>query len=134
MRHLPSPPIARLAASALAALALMGSSAAFAHARLVSSAPAANTQASNVRALSLTFSEGLVEKLSGVEIVMTGMPGMTNHAPMKVSGFKTALGADGKTLTVTLPRALPAGSYDLKWHAVTADTHRIEGSYSFSVK
>ncbi|MET0238531.1 MAG: copper resistance protein CopC, partial [Sphingobium sp.] len=41
---------------------------------------------------------------------------------------------DGKTLTVTLPRALPVGTYKLDWHAVTADTHRIEGSYAFSVK
>lgn len=129
MRYLPS-----IAVSALSALALMGSSAAFAHAKLISSAPAANASASNVRTLSLTFSEAVVEKLSGVDIVMTGMPGMSNHSPMKVSGFKTALGADGKTMTVTLPRALPAGTYDLKWHAVTSDTHRIEGGYSFSVK
>ncbi|MET0366049.1 MAG: copper homeostasis periplasmic binding protein CopC [Sphingobium sp.] len=129
MRHLPS-----VATSALAALALMGSSAAFAHAKLVGSSPAADAKASNVKTLSLTFSEGLVEKLSGVEIVMTGMPGMSNHAPMKVAGFKTALGADGKTMTVTLPRALPVGSYELKYHVVTADTHRIEGGYSFSVK
>ena len=90
-----------IAASALAA------GPAFAHAKLVSAAPAADAKASNVRTLSLNFSETLIEKMSGVEIVMTGMPGMTNHAPMKVSGFKTAL---------------------------TADTHRIEGSYSFSVK
>jgi methionine-rich copper-binding protein CopC len=129
MRHLPS-----FAASTLAALALISSGTAFAHAKLVSSTPAANAKASNVRSLSLTFSEAVVEKLSGVEIVMTGMPGMADHAPMKVSGFKTALGADHKTMTITLPRALPAGTYDLKWHAVTTDTHRIEGSYSFSVK
>lgn len=128
MRHFP------LVATALAALSLMGSSAAFAHAKLVSATPAAEAKVSAVESLTLTFSEALVEKLSGVEIVMTGMPGMANHAPMKVSGFTSKLGADGKTLTLTLPRALPAGSYDVTWHAVTADTHRIEGSYSFSVK
>lgn len=129
MRHLPT-----FAASALAAVALMGSSAAFAHAKLLASTPAADAKASGVKTLSLTFSEALVEKLSGVEIVMTGMPGMANHAPMAVTGFKTTLAADGKGLTIALPRALPAGSYDVKYHAVTADTHRIEGSYSFSVK
>lgn len=129
MRHLPS-----VVASALAALALVSGSAAFAHAHLLSSTPAANAKASNVKTISLTFSETLIEKLSGVDIVMTGMPGMANHQPMKVSGFTSKLGTDGKTLTVTLPRALPAGSYALTWHAVTADTHRIEGNYSFSVK
>lgn len=129
MRHLPA-----FAASALAALALVASPAALAHAKLLSSSPAADAKVSNVKTLSLTFSEGLVEKLSGVDLVMTGMPGMANHSPMKVSGFKSALAADGKTLTLTLPRALPAGSYTLTWHAVTADTHRIEGNYAFSVK
>jgi len=123
-----------IAASALAAAALFAAGPAFAHAKLVSAAPAADAKASNVRTLSLNFSETLIEKMSGVEIVMTGMPGMTNHAPMKVSGFKTALAGGGKAMTITLPRALPAGTYDVKWHAVTADTHRIEGSYSFSVK
>lgn len=129
MRHLSS-----FAVSALAMLALIGPGAAVAHAKLVSSSPAAQAKASNVKTLSLTFSEGLIEKLSGIDLVMTGMPGMANHAPMAVTGFKTTLGADGKVLTVTLPRALPAGSYSLKYHAVTADTHRIEGTYVFSVK
>lgn len=121
-------------ASALAAPALAASPVAFAHAKLVSSSPAADAKASNVKTLSLTFSETLVEKLSGVDLVMTGMPGMANHAPMKVSGFKSALDADGKTLTLSLPRPLHAGTYSLTWHAVTADTHRIEGNYAFSVK
>jgi methionine-rich copper-binding protein CopC len=129
MRHLPA-----FAASALAALALVVSPAALAHATLLSSSPAADARTSNVKTLLLTFSESLVEKMSGVDLVMTGMPGMANHSPMKVSGFKTALDADGKTMSITLPRALPAGSYSLTWHAVTADTHRIEGSFAFSVK
>lgn len=121
-------------APVLAALALISSGAALAHAKLVSSSPAADAKATNVKTISLSFSEGLIEKLSGVEIVMTGMPGMADHAPMKVSGFKTTLGADGKAMTIALPRPLPAGTYTLKWHAVTTDTHRIEGSYNFSVK
>ncbi|MET0239941.1 MAG: copper homeostasis periplasmic binding protein CopC [Sphingobium sp.] len=129
MRILPS-----IAAFTMAAAAIATSGAALAHANLVASTPAPNAKASGVRTLSLTFSEAVVETLSGVKIVMTGMPGMANHDPMKVSGFQTALGADGKTLTVTLPRALPVGTYKLDWHAVTADTHRIEGSYAFSVK
>ncbi|MCE7796272.1 copper homeostasis periplasmic binding protein CopC [Sphingobium sufflavum] len=126
--------LSSVAAFALATLALSTSGTAFAHAKLLSSTPAANAKASNVKNLSLTFSDTVVDKLSGVEIVMTGMPGMANHDPMKVSGFKTALNADGKTMTITLPRALPVGSYKLDWHAVTADSHRIEGSYAFSVK
>ncbi|MBN8830347.1 MAG: copper homeostasis periplasmic binding protein CopC [Sphingomonadales bacterium] len=107
---------------------------AFAHASLVQSTPAADATVSKVQSLTLTFSEQIDGKLSGVDIVMTGMPGMANHAPMKVTGFKTSLSADGKTMTLTLPRALPAGTYKLSWHAVTGDGHRMEGGYNFGVK
>ncbi|MBO9379341.1 copper homeostasis periplasmic binding protein CopC [Sphingomonas histidinilytica] len=129
MRYLSS-----IAAPALAAVALFSSGAALAHAKLVAAVPAADTAASNVRTVTLVFSEAPVAKLSGVEIVMTAMPGMAKHAPMPVKGLKTALGGDGKTLVVTLPRTLPAGSYNLSWHVVTGDTHRSEGAYAFSVK
>ncbi|ARR54184.1 copper resistance protein CopC [Rhizorhabdus wittichii DC-6] len=129
MRHLTS-----IVAPALAAVALLSSGAALAHAKLVVATPAADASASNVRTVTLTFSESPVEKLSGVEIVMTAMPGMAKHAPMPVKGIKTALGSDGKTLVVNLPRTLPAGSYGLTWHVVTGDTHRSEGGYAFSVK
>lgn len=122
--------LALLAAPALALLALPGT--AFAHPKLLSANPAANTAVAKPTKLTLTFSEDLVGPLSGIELVMTGMPGMANHAPMPIKGFKTA--AAGKVLTVTLPRALPAGTYNLKWHAVAADQHRIEGQYAFTVR
>ncbi|MFN3423817.1 MAG: copper homeostasis periplasmic binding protein CopC [Novosphingobium meiothermophilum] len=117
-----------LAAPALALIATP----ALAHPKLVSSSPAANTAVAKPTKLTLTFSEDLVAPLSGIELVMTGMPGMANHAPMPIKGFQTAV--TGKVLTVTLPRPLPAGSYDLTWHAVAGDQHRIEGKYSFTVR
>lgn len=119
-----------LLAPALAMIALPGT--AFAHTRLLSSNPAANATITKPTVLTLTFSEALVGPLSGIELVMTSMPGMANHAPMPIKGFKSA--ASGKVLTITLPRALPAGTYNLKWHAVASDQHRIEGQYSFSVR
>jgi methionine-rich copper-binding protein CopC len=108
--------------------------AAMAHPKLLSSSPAANATVAKPTKLSLTFSEKLLAPLSSVELVMTGMPGMADHAPMPIKGFKTAVEGDGKTMVVTLPRALPAGSYDLSWHIVGADQHRLEGKYAFSVK
>ena len=117
-----------LAAAALLALPGMAS----AHSKLVSSSPAANATVAKPTKLTLTFSETFLAPMSGVELTMTGMPGMADHAPMPIKGFKTA--AAGKTMTVTLPRALPAGSYDLKWHIVGADQHKMEGNYSFNVK
>src|SRR3546814_7489158 len=58
-----------------------------------------------------TLFRSLMPRLSGVDLAMTGMPGMANHAPMKIGGATTAVGEDGKTLIVTLARPLTAGSY-----------------------
>ncbi|QGP81068.1 copper homeostasis periplasmic binding protein CopC [Sphingobium sp. CAP-1] len=116
----------------VAAFALTLPGMASAHSKLLSSTPAANATVAKPTKLSLTFSETFLAPLSGAELTMTGMPGMANHDPMPIKGFKTAV--DGKTMTLTFPRALPAGSYDLKWHIVGADQHKMEGGYSFTVK
>jgi len=121
-----------IAAAALSLAILPGP--ALAHSKLVSSSPAANATVAKPTKLTLTFSEKFLAPMSGVELVMTGMPGMADHPPMPIKGFKTALAPDGKTMVVTLPRALPAGDYDLKWHIVGADQHKMEGGYSFKVK
>ncbi|WP_336969446.1 copper homeostasis periplasmic binding protein CopC [Sphingobium aromaticiconvertens] len=121
-----------MAVTALAIAALPG--AAFAHAQLLSASPAANATVAKPTKLTLDFSDTLQPSMSGVTLVMTGMPGMPDHPPMPIKGFKTSVEGDGKTLVVTLPRALPAGSYDLAWHIVGADQHRIEGKYFFTVK
>lgn len=118
--------------TAAAALALVLPGVASAHSKLVSSTPAANATVAKPTKLSLTFSETFLAPMSGAELVMTGMPGMANHEPMPIKGFKTDV--NGKTMTLTFPRALPAGSYDLKWHIVGADQHKMEGGYSFKVK
>jgi methionine-rich copper-binding protein CopC len=119
----------------LAFLLLTTGGTALADARLVTAKPADGATASNVRALSLSFSEAVVDKQSGVDLVMTSMPGMAAHQPMKVSGFQTVLAADGRTLTITLPRALPVGSYSIGWHAVAANGGaKSEGNTIFSVR
>lgn len=120
------------ALTSLAALALVVPGVAMAHPKLVSSTPAAGASVAKPTEITLNFNETLVGPLSGIELVMTGMPGMAGHKPMPITGFTAK--AEGKTLKVKLPRALPAGSYTLKWHAVAADQHRIEGSYNFNVR
>ena len=116
--------------SPLAAIAIVGlsvSAPAYAHPKLVSSAPAANASVSAPSRITLTFSEGLMPRLSGAEIVMTGMPGMPNHR-MAVTGFKTSVEGDNKTLVLTLARPLSAGTYQVAWHVVSTDTHRIRAT------
>lgn len=116
----------------LASLALAGT--AQAHTRLVSSSPAANATVSKPGRVVLTFNERVVARFTGVDLTMTSMPGMAAHQPMVISGFTSAMSADGKTLTLTMRRALMAGTYQVKWHAVGDDTHRMEGTYTFTVK
>jgi methionine-rich copper-binding protein CopC len=108
---------------------------ALAHTALVSSTPSAAATASNVRTVTLRFNEALMPQLSGLEFVMTGMPGMTGpHPAMKVAGVKVAASADRTALVATMARPLPAGTYDVNWHAVGADTHRMTGKVSFTVR
>ncbi len=120
--------------SALAALSLGAAGPAFAHPKLVSSTPAAAATVSAPRQVTLTFSETLLPALSGAEVVMTGMPGMKDHPPMKINGAKTSVAADGKTLQIAFGRPLGAGSYAVNWHAVSGDTHRVTGSVTFTVR
>lgn len=123
--------IGLLAASAGLALTMPAA----AHTHVASSTPAAASTVSNVRTVSITFSEAFMPALSGLEIVMTGMPGMTgSHPAMKIAGVKVAPSADRKSLVATLARPLPVGTYDVNWHAVGADTHRMTGKVSFTVR
>ena len=118
----------------LAALTMLATaSPALAHPKLVSATPAPNASVAATGRLQLTFSEPLVAKFSGVELVMTDMPGMKMSSPMKMVA-RTALGADGRTVVVTLAKPLPRGTYRLDWHVVSADTHRVKGSYGFKVQ
>ena len=120
------------AAAAAVALLLMPA-AASAHAKLVGSTPAANATVSKVTSVTLRFNEKLVASTVKAELVMTGMPGMANHAPMKIPAA-SAMGKDGKSLTLTAQRALVPGTYKVKWSAAGADTHRMGSEFSFTVK
>lgn len=42
--------------------------------------------------------------------------------------------ANKKILVVRVKEELAPDDYKLEWHAVSADTHRVKGSYSSSVK
>jgi copper resistance protein C len=109
----------------IATLAVAG--AAQAHPKLVASVPAANGQAGHVHEVRLTFNEPVTPAFSGLAI----------KGP---DGKAVAVGKGGldpkdkKTLVTPLPAGLAPGAYEVTWHAVASDTHRIQGSYRFSVK
>lgn len=124
----------RFRAALFAIATVATSSAALAHTQLVASTPAANASVAKPTTISLSFNEKVMPAFSGADVVMTGMPGMANHQPMKLSGLKSTWSADGKTLTLVAGRAFPVGTYEVTWHAAGADTHRMQGSFTFSVK
>jgi methionine-rich copper-binding protein CopC len=114
--------------AAAAALALLAAATqASAHAHLLSSTPAANATVPAPKQLTLQFSEKLQPRFSGVTVTM---PQMNNMAtPVKV-----AVSKDRKSLIAAPTEPLAAGVYKVTWHAVTADTHRVQGAYSFTVR
>ncbi|MBS7562051.1 MULTISPECIES: copper homeostasis periplasmic binding protein CopC [Pseudomonas] len=105
---------------------LLSASSVFAHAHLKGSNPAANSSVVAPNELRLMFSEGVEAAFTQVTISKDG-------APLEVKSLATE-GTDKKTLVVT-PAATPlrAGEYKVEWHAVSVDTHKSEGSYSFKV-
>lgn len=98
-----------------------------AHAHLTGSDPAANATVAAPRQLTLHFSERLNPRFSGLTLTMSKMSNMAVAA-------KVAVAKDGKTLVATPNEALAAGAYKVSWHTVSADTHRMQGVYSFTVK
>ncbi|MCP3050694.1 copper homeostasis periplasmic binding protein CopC [Xanthomonas euvesicatoria pv. allii] len=115
----------------LAGIALFASAATFAHPKLVSTTPDAQSTVAAPATIQLTFTESLLP-VSGAELTMTDMPGM-KMPPMKVSAG-VATGKDGKSLVVSPAKTLSPGTYRVDWHVVSTDTHPIKGSFQFTVK
>ena len=114
-------------AFALAAVTLLAATQVQAHAKLLGAKPAVNTTVGAPKQIVLKFSEKLQPKFSGAALTMSSMNNMA--VPAKASVAK-----DRVTMTLTPTGRLPAGAYMVSWHAVTADTHRMEGKYSFTVR
>ncbi|WP_166223770.1 copper homeostasis periplasmic binding protein CopC [Pseudomonas atagonensis] len=111
---------------------LLLSSLAQAHPKLLSSTPTDGADGAAPGKIELHFSENLLTQFSGAKLVMTEMPGMA-HSPMPMKA-KVSAGSDPKTMLLTPLTPLPAGTYEVQWRAVSADTHPITGNVTFKVK
>lgn len=76
-------------------------------------------------ALRLTFSEGVEATFTKVSLSKDG-------TEIAIKGLETP-DADKKTLVVTPAAPLAAGNYKVVWNAVSVDTHKSNGEYSFKV-
>ena len=130
----------RSIATAVAAIAMTTAIPALAHPRLVSSIPAAQAAVPSARQITLRFSERLMPQLTGLEITPAGMAGMSHadhaaHVAMPpLPAIRTTFSSDGKTMIATFAKAFSRGAYTVTWHAVSADTHRVQGQFAFTVR
>jgi methionine-rich copper-binding protein CopC len=115
-----------MAALAILAVGALATSA-DAHPKLKSVSPAADVSSKVSPAeIKLNFSEGVIAKFSGLELKDEAGKIITTGAPVNDP-------ADRKQLVVPLPSPLIAGRYKVAWYAVSEDTHRVKGEYSFEV-
>ena len=70
----------------------------------------------------LTFTQNLEPAFSTAQV--------TDSSGARVDQGKAAVG--GNTMTVGL-KALGPGSYKVRWHALSVDTHTTEGAFTFHV-
>jgi len=105
-------------------MALLVSAAAFGHARLVGTQPAAGAQLTESPAsLTLTFNENV--RLAVLKLVAAG-----RAVPLNVD----RAAAPAQEIRIALP-PLAAGTYSVEWSALTqSDGHVIKGAYSFVVR
>jgi len=115
-----------MAAVAVIVASLFGG-AAYAHPQLQSADPAAGAATTtSPKQIRITFNENVIPKMSGVEVKdQTGKVIATGKAATDP--------ANKKLLVVPVNEQLPPGDYKVEWHAVSDDTHRVKGSFSFSV-
>lgn len=104
-------------------LAALNSAAAHAHAFLEHANPlVGSTVASAPREVSLTFTQNLEAAFSSVQV--------TDANGARVDQGKPQIG--GNTMQVGL-KSLSPGTYRVRWHVLSVDTHKTEGSFTFTV-
>ena len=102
---------------------IAGVGAAWAHATLDhASPPSGSTVHSAPQEVLLTFTERLESAFSMIEVKDAG--------GTRVDSGKSEV--NGSTMRVGL-KVLPDGQYRVHWRAITSDTHRVEGNFTFNV-
>jgi methionine-rich copper-binding protein CopC len=104
-------------------LAMLALSPAFGHAHLSKSAPAAGATVNSPSELMLVFTEPLEAAFSALELKdATGKAVQTEKPQVKDNVMRLRV------------NALPAGRYTVNWRVLSVDTHKTNGTFSFTVK
>lgn len=108
-----------------AAIVGLGFGVAEAHPRLLTTDPAPKAHVAAPTEVRLGYSETLIGKFSRITLMDS-----RGHA-VKVGA--TVVARDGKQLVAPIRGKLSPGNYMVMWKAVSTDTHRVQGSYAFTV-
>ena len=112
-----------LALAATTLFVLIASTAARAHAFLEHAEPrVGSTVATAPREVVLSFTQNLEPAFSSVEV--------SDANGARVDQGKARIGAN--TMRVGLKRLAP-GTYHVRWHVLSVDTHTTEGSFAFHI-
>ena len=117
--------LAALGAIAFVASGFFLSSAANAHAEVVSTSPVDNTQVATPTEISVTFSEEIVLEYSSLLLFDGAGTAMPQDA--------ATLDASGTVLATAIPETLAPGMYRVVWHNVSVDGHESDGEFLFEV-
>ncbi len=113
---------------ALAAVLLLlpfGIGAANAHALLDHADPRVGNTVKNPRIVSLWFTQNLEGSFSGIDVLDANGTRMN-------AGNALVDNHDRKLMRVPV-KVLPPGTYTVKWHVLSVDTHTTEGHFTFQV-
>lgn len=114
-----------LAYALVASIAFAGQ--AFAHAHLTTSTPADKAVLTmSPDELDLIFTEALNLKFTGIKLIGPDKQEIKTGDGMLMDG--------DKGLMIPVSDKLDAGTYTVEWHALSADGHKTNGTYSFTIK
>ena len=101
----------------------LGTSPALAHAHLDHASPAVDSTVTTApQNVALWFTQNLEPAFSRVAV--TDNTGATvDQGNAEISGNSMRIGL----------KSLPSGSYTVRWHAVSVDTHTTDGTFTFKV-
>ncbi|MBV9248190.1 MAG: copper resistance protein CopC [Acetobacteraceae bacterium] len=110
----------------IVAVALGAASAAWAHAFLDHANPAVGSSVPTAPAVvTLWFTQDLEPAFSDVTV--------TNQAGQRVDLGNARIPSDSPAELQIGLKPLPPGTYLVRWHVVSVDTHPTEGTYTFEV-
>ena len=97
-----------------------------AHPALETAVPGQGATVPSPKEIRLTFTEELIAKFSGLTVKDQSGHLVETASPTVDPNHR-------RQLIVPISKALQPGPYDVDWHAVSVDTHRVNGHFSFKV-